>query len=83
MGKAVIVTVQGIQTVEVTAGGTVIATGSIPAYKGETTVTPEIGADIVLPTANKKMLSDVTVKEVPLFRTSNETGNTLYIGRKM
>lgn len=57
-------------------------TGDIEEYKGSYTVTPSVKNKKKLNTKHKKMLDDVTVLEVPLFRTSNEEGGvTVYIGK--
>jgi len=52
----------------------------VPIYEGITTVSPDVHEQKVLYTANKKMLNDVTIKKVPYFETSNDSGLTVYIG---
>ena len=50
-------------------------------YEGEYAVTPKVESQ-VLPTRNKFMLDDVTIKEVPVFRVSNTSGGTtVYIAK--
>lgn len=50
-------------------------------YQGDYTVIPKIATDIILPTAQKSMAQDVTVKEIPVYVTGNESGgNTVIIG---
>ena len=49
-------------------------------YAGEYTVTPKVTAQ-VLPTAQKRMQEDVTIREIPYYATSNpQRGETVYIG---
>lgn len=50
-------------------------------YDGEYVVTPLAKNEVVLETSGKIMLDDVTVRKVPYFETSNESGGyTVYIG---
>lgn len=50
-------------------------------YQGDYTVIPKIATDIILPTAQKSMSQNVTVKEIPVYVTGNESGgNTVIIG---
>lgn len=49
-------------------------------YEGETTVTPLAANQVVLNTANKKVLEDIKVKKIPYYETSNDYGETIYIG---
>lgn len=50
-------------------------------YEGDYTVTPILGSDIILPTTNKRMVDDLTVKEIPITQTSNLFGGkTVVIG---
>lgn len=53
--------------------------GLLPVYTGETVVTPKTVAQN-LETANKSVLSDITVLEIPYFETSNVKGKTAIIG---
>lgn len=49
-------------------------------YDGSYDITPSPHHDVVLPTANKVMNSDVSVFKIPYFETSNTLGYTVYIG---
>lgn len=50
-------------------------------YQGDYTVIPKIATDIILPTAEKTLSQNVTVKEIPVYVTGNESGgNTVIIG---
>lgn len=62
-----------------------IGTGdSTPEYKGEYTVSPSASKDAVLSTKNKKLTKDITVKKIPYYETSNESGgNTVYIAGQL
>ncbi len=51
-------------------------------YDGDYEVTPKVDAQS-LPTATKVMLQDVQIKKIPYFETSNEYGNTIYIGSEV
>ena len=49
---------------------------------GDYEVTPKVDAQS-LPTATKVMLQDVQINKIPYFETSNEYGNTIYIGSEV
>ena len=52
-------------------------------YMGEYTVVPKMDPQ-VLETAGKIMLDDVTVREIPVFRVSNNSGGTtVYIAKEV
>ena len=52
----------------------------VPEYKGEYTVLPQAAEDKVLSTKGTKLTKDITVKKIPYYETSNESGgNTVYI----
>lgn len=53
---------------------------NVPTYEGDYVVVPHTEDDIVLETKQKMMTSDVTVKKIPYFETSNVSGVTVYIG---
>lgn len=54
--------------------------GQAEVYEGDYEVIPKVTAQS-LPTKEKYMIDDVTVKEIPFFETSNNSGgNTVYIG---
>lgn len=58
-----------------------IGGGDVPVYDGTYTVTPDT-VQQVLPTAQKKMVSDVTVLKIPYYTVSNTAGGeTVTIGR--
>lgn len=59
---------------------TTVESVNIPIYTGSYTVTPKTEAQ-VMQTANKKMLDDVSIREIPFYRVGNDTGDTVYIGR--
>lgn len=50
-------------------------------YDGEYEVTPKIDEATVLPTAQKLLARDVTVKKIPITKVGNNSGgNTIIIG---
>lgn len=52
-----------------------------PTYEGEYVVTPLAWEQTVLDTGGKLMYDDVTVLEIPYYRTSNpQGGDTIFIG---
>ncbi len=51
-------------------------------YEGEYDVTPKVESQ-TLPTKEKYLLKDVTIKEIPYFEVSNDSGNTVYIGKEI
>jgi hypothetical protein len=52
-------------------------------YGGEYQVTPKV-TEQTLPTAQKFLVEDVTIKKIPYFEVSNEAGgNTVYIGKEV
>ena len=58
----------------------VIIGGQYQEYEGEYEVTPRTVAQ-VLPTKEKNMKNDVTVKEIPFYEVGNlQNGKTVYIG---
>lgn len=52
-------------------------------YDGEYIVTPRTDSAIVLSTNGLVMDDDVTVKKIPYYETSNESGYTAYIGNEV
>lgn len=53
-------------------------------YEGQYTVTPSASTEIVLETADKVMDANVTVREIPFYKTSNVAdGYTAYIGTEV
>lgn len=60
------------------------AAKELPKYEGTYEITPLAGESTTLNTAQKFMDSDVTVKQIPYFETSNNSeGNTVYIGSEV
>ena len=53
--------------------------GDIDPYTGDYIVIPKV-VDQTMSTANKKMIKDVTIKEIPKHEVSNDYGTTLVIG---
>ncbi len=70
--------------------GTAVLSGAIqagisdvPKYAGETTVTPKVENETVLPTRDKIVKDDITVLKIPQFEVSNTSGGyTLIIGEE-
>lgn len=50
-----------------------------PKYEGSYQVTPKVDEQI-LPTEKKLMTDDLTVEEIPIYESSNESGRTIIIG---
>lgn len=70
--------VKPINTISI--GFNVGGTSQIPPYEGEYTVTPKTYDEQVLPTRNKRMINNLTVKKIPQYEVSNDSGYTLIIG---
>lgn len=70
--------VKPINTISI--GFNVGGTSQIPPYDGEYEVTPKTYDEQVLPTRNKKMINNLTVKKIPQYEVSNDSGYTLIIG---
>lgn len=52
-------------------------------YQGEYTATPSVEGQTI-PTKNKVMLDDLTVRAIPVYEVSNESGgNTVYIAKEV
>lgn len=52
-------------------------------YEGEYDITPKVEAQTI-PTANKFLAEDVTVREIPFFRVGNTAGgSTVYIANEV
>lgn len=52
-------------------------------YEGDYAVTPKIDAQ-TMPTKDKYLIDDVTIKPIPIFEVSNNSGgNTVYIAKEM
>ena len=72
--------VKPINTISI--GFNVGGTSDRPPYTGEYEVTPKTYDEQVLPTRNKRMINNLTVKKIPQFEVSNEYGYTLIIGEE-
>lgn len=58
-------------------------TDDLPAYKGDYIVTPTVDGQ-VLATAQKLMVDDMTIKAIPFYKVSNNTGgSTVYIAKEI
>ena len=53
-------------------GFNVGGTSQIPPYDGEYEVTPKTYDEQVLPTKNKRMINNLTVKKIPQYEVSND-----------
>lgn len=52
-------------------------------YDGEYVVTPKV-VEQTLPTKDKVLVDDITIKEVPVYRVSNPSGGTtVYIAKEV
>lgn len=57
--------------------------GDVEIYEGDYVVTPKVEVQS-LPTKNKFLQKDVSVRSIPYFETSNAAGGkTVYIGREV
>lgn len=65
--------------VSVSVAGQFIRTDSSERYTGQYNVTPDFDTQ-TLETENKYMTDDVTVFPIPVHRTTNPYGTTVYIG---
>lgn len=70
--------IKPINTISI--GFNVGGTSQIPPYDGEYEVTPKTYDEQVLPTRNKRMINNLTVKKIPQYEVSNDSGYTLIIG---
>lgn len=52
-------------------------------YTGEYVVIPKAHEETILETKDKIMQDDVTVRKVPYYETSNQTGTTVYIASEV
>lgn len=72
--------IQGIASI---AGAIQAGISDVPKYAGETTVTPKVENETVLPTRDKIVKDDITVLKIPQFEVSNTSGGyTLIIGEE-
>ena len=72
--------IKPINTISI--GFNVGGTSQIPPYEGEYEVTPKTYDEQVLPTRNKRMINNLTVKKIPQYEVSNDSGYTLIIGEE-
>lgn len=70
--------IKPINTISI--GFNVGGTSQIPPYEGEYEVTPKTYDEQILPTRNKRMINNLTVKKIPQYEVSNDSGYTLIIG---
>lgn len=70
--------VKPINTISI--GFNVGETSQTPPYTGEYEVIPKTYDEQVLPTRNKRMINNLTVKKIPQYEVSNDSGYTLIIG---
>ena len=72
--------IRGIASI---AGAIQAGISDVPKYAGETTVTPKVADEIILPTRDKIVKDDITVLKIPQFEVSNTSGGyTLIIGEE-
>lgn len=81
---AIKLTIGTPEALAVKIGNASISTIQGEEYTGDTTVTPMAHQQQVLPTRNKVVRSDITVKEVPYFEVDAPVGGgkTVYIARR-
>lgn len=72
--------IKPINTISI--GFNVGGTSQIPPYEGEYEVTPKTYDEQILPTRNKRMINNLTVKKIPQYEVSNDNGYTLIIGEE-
>lgn len=63
--------------------GIVTVAGEAVPYSGAYDVTPRAGEDVILPTKDRQMRADVTVRKVPYFEVANDKGDTVYIAAEV
>lgn len=63
--------------------GVIIEASTSPDYEGPYEVIPRAEGAVILPTADKHMLDDVTVRKIPFYQTSNPYGDTAYIASEV
>lgn len=62
-----------------TIGNLIMAESEV--YDGDYNVVPQVGQQVVLPTENQTLIDDITVEQIPIYETTNESeGKTLTIG---
>ena len=74
---------EGNNTFDTTFGEIFKVREDAPHYTGAYDVTPKVHAQ-TLPTAEKYLSKDVTIKKIPYFEVSNNSGGeTVYIGNEV
>lgn len=62
----------------------IIKTTDLPPYEGSYSVDPLAKAEIVLPTKNRNMTDDITIRKIRQLEVGNKAGgNTLIIGEDL
>lgn len=62
--------------------GTIQNQKAYPQYTGEHNIIPKAHQDQILETANKLVVQNIIVHEVPYEETHNESGTTVYIAKE-
>lgn len=52
-------------------------------YSGEYEVIPKAFESQTIPTTNKLLRKDISIKEIPYFETHNDKGTTVYIAKEV
>lgn len=61
----------------------VVNLATLPEYEGDYAVTPKV-VEQTMPTKGKAMVEDVTVRAIPFFDVSNNSGgSTVFIAKEM
>lgn len=55
---------------------TVIGATEHPVYSGELSVVPSASEEQILPTANKLLIEDITIKKIPYAEVTNSANGT-------
>ena len=61
----------------------VVIHNDVDYYEGEYVVIPKPHDEVVLPTKDKVLSDDVTIREIPYYEVHNETGETVYIAKEV
>lgn len=70
--------------IKVAVGQGVAVYPDAPVYQGDYIVIPKAAEEVTLATADKLLLDDITIKEIPYYQTSNQSGGeTVYIGSEV
>lgn len=60
-----------------------VISDDVEKYEGIYDITPQAFQNQELYTKDKLLKENITVKEIPFFETSNQYGNTIYIGSEV